>query len=208
MDIKRRSYETITLEFGSLEVKVDGTLSARVAPLLREEYPEKQEPEGAYIAFDRNKRKLMAIDKDSVTVRDDLVSTPRETFSLFVRTLSGLRDVVHWQAGDLRVETGGEIPLESEQALKAIMSTNLLPRGIDADSLPGAPALIGTVMGFHMDDCHRQISLDARWNDDGPQLAFELVTWKDAPVDLENLTRIYDSHFVSLDQILELIHHW
>ncbi len=48
MDIDTQSFQTVLIEISSLNLTINGDFAARIAPLLREEYPERMVPEARY----------------------------------------------------------------------------------------------------------------------------------------------------------------
>ncbi len=210
MDITECKYDTMAVEFGALKLLIDGQLSASMATILREEYPERHEPEGTYVAFDRERRKAISLDAESLILRDDLVTTPDQSVALFIRTLQALPDTINWVTGVLTVVTIGRLPVADTESLQVLISEKLLPKGIDAKRLPDVLVGGASSLFVHKDDAHLAFSLQSAFDDtNGSWVSFEMVsTWEGQVKGIDHLKAIFNRHADVLDQFFQLISDW
>ena len=209
MNIEKRFYETLLIQFDDLKISVDGNLSASIATILREEFPERQEPKGKFLAFNKDSRKGMMIDDDSLQLRDDHVPLIDESVTFIVNTLMELPNTVGWQQGVVTIVTMGKLPLEKTEEVQTLLADKLVARGIDTSKLPGSPMAGMTGIMLHRDDAHLQFSLETDYEDSVPGLAFEFaITWEGMAESISHVKTLFEGHAVELERVLRLLRDW
>ncbi len=98
-----------------MNLTINGDFAARIAPLLREEYPERMEPEARYVALNKERRAII-ITHESIVIREDEVEDPVKSIDVILKTLGQLSDIIDWADGALTTVTFGAVHASPDSA--------------------------------------------------------------------------------------------